>query len=34
MMIVSRDPLRRVEDGIEMLPIPEFLRALWAREVI
>lgn len=34
LMILSRDPLRRVEGGIEVWPVEQFLPALWAGEVL
>ena len=30
--LVSRDPIERIEDGIQFLPYQKFLRKLWAGE--
>ena len=33
-MLVSRDPVSRIVDGIEVIPYQKFLKKLWAKEII
>jgi predicted AAA+ superfamily ATPase len=33
-LVISRDPMRRTEDGMEIMPVAAFLKALWGGRLI